>query len=111
MLMLPKGLSMSRTYHVLARCILGAILLFSAVGCDDDDAEFVDFSVSCSTVNCFNVDEIGSFFDDDGTEHRFCTWYCGNFNDLSEVFVDLVFARPPGGCFELESEFIADGSC
>ena len=67
--LLPKGLSMSQTYHALARCILGAILLFSAVGCDDDDdAEFVDFSVSCSTVNCFNVDEIGSFFDDDGTQ-------------------------------------------
>jgi hypothetical protein len=115
MLMLPKGLPMSQTCRVLARCIaclLGAILLFSAVGCDDDDdAVFVDFSVSCSTVSCFNVDEIGSFFDDDGTEHRFCTWYCGNFNDLSEVFVDLVFERPPGGCFELESEFIADGGC
>ena len=103
---------MSQIYHVLARCIVGAILLFSAVGCDDDDdAVLVDFSVSCSTVSCFNVDETGSFFADDGTEHLFCTWYCGDFNGLSEVFVDLVFERPPGGCFELESEFIADGIC
>ena len=103
---------MSQRYHTLARCLFGVFLLVTALGCDDDDhAVLVDFSVTCSTVSCFNVDETGSFFADDGTEQLFCTWYCGDIHGFSEVFVDLVFERPPGGCFELASEFIADGIC
>lgn len=103
---------MRPAYRILAHHILGAIILFSADGCGDDDlVVFVEFGVSCSTVACFNVDETDSFFAVDGTERLFCTWFCADFDGFTGVFVELTFARAANGCFELVSEFIADGIC
>jgi hypothetical protein len=103
---------MRQAYRVLAHYILGAILLFSADGCGDDNlVVFVGVGVSCSTVACFNVDETESFFADDGTERLFCTWFCADFDGFTGVFVELTFERAPGTCFELASEFISDGIC
>ena len=74
---------MRQAYRVLAHYILGAIFLFSADWCGDDDlVVFVEVGVFCSTVACFNVDETESFFADDGTERFFAHGFAQILMDL-----------------------------
>jgi hypothetical protein len=84
--------------------------VLTCTGCDDDD-DFVDFAVSCTTVSCFNVDRTDSFINDEGTEVIVCEWFCANYHAFEDAFVELTFERRPDSCFELRSEFVSDGMC
>ena len=89
------------------------LLTLALTGCDDDDDDpvAVDFEVACASVSCFNVDVTDSFVTEEGTEFIICEWFCASFRNFDEVFVRLTFERRPDSCFELSSEFVADGIC
>jgi hypothetical protein len=96
----------------LGRVFLFFLLMLALTGCDaDEDSVLVEFTVRCSAVSCFNVDVTDSFITDDGTEFIICEWFCGDYRAFDDEFVELTFERRPGSCFELRSEFVADGIC
>ena len=98
--------------HALVHYLVGAVFLISVSGCDDHHHHsIVDFSVSCASISCFDVDETTVFITEDGNEIRTCAWFCADFDVFTDAFVELTFERQTGGCFELVSEFIADGIC
>jgi hypothetical protein len=89
---------------------ISIVLVLACTGCDGDH-DVAEFDVSCTTVSCFNVDSTDSFISDEGTEFIVCTWSCANYRAFEDASVELTFGRRPDGCFELRSEFVADGMC
>ena len=98
--------------HAFTICLIGLALLLVLTSCDHDrDPVVVDFEVSCAAVSCLNVDVTDSFITEEGTEFIVCEWFCARFRDFDEAFVRLIFERRQDSCFELSSEFVADGIC
>jgi hypothetical protein len=95
----------------LGKLFLLLVLTLTGCGDGDDDRVIVDFEVSCASVSCFNVDVTDSFITDEGTEFIICEWFCASFRAFEDAFVELTFERRPDSCFELRSEFVADGIC
>ena len=98
--------------HLL--CLLvaaGALVLAGA--CDDYSSSWdnpVTYSVSCDDVSCPGASD-RSTYTSGGDSAITCTWNCADYGDQYLRYVSLDFWSWDGACYELESEYVADGIC
>ena len=87
---------------------LGMVACVLALTACDDTA--VEYSLSCSRVQCPNASDTSSFTSSTGARAFTCTWDCADYLGNDDAYVSLTFWND-GGCWALESEFVAGGIC
>lgn len=86
--------------------------LLALAGCEafEEDAIDVEYERTCETVQCFNTTDTFDY-SSLGDRAFTCRWHCADYRGNSSSYVELTFWSWDGGCWELETEFIASGIC
>lgn len=101
-----------RSHRSVWGCLWLLMLGHLLGGCIDDDHfdNDIEFSVTCSQVDCGNADSAD--IDLDGAPQRItCQWDCIDFEGHNDDFVILTFERRAGQCWRRTDTFRAEGRC
>lgn len=101
------------TSFIILLCSLGLAACGGGSSGGGGQSDVVSFEVDpVAGPQCFGATETSSY---EGTFTTFvdCTWFCADYKNRTDAYVDISFAREqePGATWSKDSEFISDGIC